>query len=424
MLDGPELLNRVRELPGGRELLDLAAGRNDVALVGGAVRDLLLGRTPRELDVVVGSEPSSFTRAAPLFARDLASRLNALSGANEHEHFGTALVEWNGGRIDVAARRTESYPFPGALPEVRAGTLDEDLLRRDFTVNAIAVMLDGQRPGEARHAAPGALEDLRSGRLRILHDASFLDDPTRLLRLARYAARLGFEIEPHTAALAAAAVGASALDTVSGARLGAELRLALAESDAVGALAAMDELGLLTALHPRLRFDRATIERSLGLLPDDGRRDLLIMAALTLPLALRAGDDPRAEIVALLDRLEFPAPDRDRIAAAAVTVPRLVDELSAAERPSQLRIAVAGVPPEGVALAGGVSESATEPARRWLTELRDVRLAITGDDLLAAGVPEGPEIGRRLDVALRMRLDGELGKGREAELAAALEARV
>ena len=438
MLDGPELLNRVRELPGGRELLELAAGRNDVELVGGAVRDLLLDRTPRELDVVVGDEGSSFGDAASLFAGELAARLNTLAGTSEHEHFGTALVEWDGGRIDVATRRAEYYSAPGALPEVHAGTLDEDLLRRDFTVNAIAVTLDGERPGEV-HAAPGALEDLRAGRLRVLHDASFIDDPTRLLRLARYAERLELEIEPHTAELASRAVAAQALDTVSGARIGAELRLALDEPGAISSLAAMDDLGLLTALHPRLRLNRGASERALALLPGDGRADLLTMAALTLPLALTATpvgggpdqrsrdlrsatDGPHTEIVALLDRLEFSASDRDRIAAAATAVPRLVDELPAAERPSQLRAAVAGVPPEGVALAGGVSESATEPARRWLTELRDVRLAITGDDLLTAGVPEGPEIGRRLDVALRMRLDGELGEGREAELAAALEA--
>jgi tRNA nucleotidyltransferase (CCA-adding enzyme) len=415
------VLERVRELPGGRELLDLARGRTDVELVGGAVRDLMLGRDPRELDVVVGCEESSPSPAL-LFARDLASRLGAVARMSEHERFGTALVEWDGARVDVASARRERYVAPGALPEVEPATLEEDLPRRDFTVNAIAVTLDITRPGEVR-TPPGALEDLRAGRLRVLHDASFLDDPTRLLRLARYAARLDFEIESHTAALAAQAVAARALDTVSGARIGAELRLALGESKgATGALAAMDELGLLTALHPRLRFDRGAIERSLALLPADGRPDLLRMAALTLPLGLRA-EDARAEIVAFLDRLEFAAPDRDRIATAAAAVPRLTQALSAAMRPSQLRAAVDGVPPEGIALAGSVSQPAAEPARRWLTELRGVGLLITGEDLLAAGIPEGPEIGFRLDAALRLRLDDELPGGREAELAAALAAR-
>jgi tRNA nucleotidyltransferase (CCA-adding enzyme) len=135
-------------------------------------------------------------------------------------------------------------------------------------------------------------------------------------------------------------------------------------------------------------------------------------------LALRAGDDPRAEIGALLDRWDFPAGDRDRVAAATVAVPRLIEELPAAERPSRLRTVAAGVPLEGVALAGALG--AQESARRWLEELRHVRLRITGDDLLAAGVPEGAEIGRRLEQTLRMCLDGELPDEREAQLAAAL----
>lgn len=416
--DANLLRERVRDLPGGRELLELARGRADVALVGGAVRDLMLDRIPRELDVVVGGATSSPSPAL-LFADELAARLRGVTETSEHERFGTALVAWDGARVDVASARRERYAAPGALPEVEPATLEDDLLRRDFTVNAIAVTLDTTRPGEVR-APPGALEDLRAGRLRVLHDASFRDDPTRLMRLARYDARLHFEIEPHTAELAARAVASGALDTVSGARIGNELRLALSEPSATGALAAMDELGLLTALHPRLRCDRIPIERSLALLPADGRPDLLIMAALALPLALRA-DDARAEIVTLLDRLELIAPDRDRIAAAAIAATRLTSELPAAERPSQLRMAVAGVPPEGVALAGGISESAAGPARRWLTELRGVRLLITGDDLLAAGVPEGPDIGRRLDAVLDMRLDGELADGRDAELRAALE---
>jgi tRNA nucleotidyltransferase (CCA-adding enzyme) len=416
--DATVVRERLRELPGGRELLDLARGRSDVVLVGGAVRDLMLGRTPRELDVVVEGEPTA--GPALLLARGLAARLEGPAEIDEHERFGTALIAWDGARVDVAGARQERYAAPGALPEVQPATLAQDLLRRDFTVNAIAVTLDSTRPGEV-HAPPGALEDLRAGRLRVLHDASFLDDPTRLLRLARYAARLGFDIEPHTAALASQALAAGALETISGARIGAELRLALCEADALGALATMDELGLLTALHPRLRFDRGVIERSLALLPDDGRPDLLTVAALTLPLALRA-DEARAEIVALLDRLEFIAPDRDRIAAAATAVPRLTDALPVAVRPSRLRASMDGVPPEGVALAGGVSESATGPARRWLTELRGLRLLITGEDLLAAGVPEGPEIGRRLDAALDRKLDGELTEGRQAELQAAMEA--
>ncbi len=407
--DGQAVLARVRELPGGPELLDLASGRDGVALVGGAVRDLLLERAPRELDVVVVGDAVAFARS--------------LGGTPvEHPRFGTAVVEVDGAKVDVAGARRERYPEPGALPEVQgAETLAEDLARRDFTVNAIAVALGGQSSGQMSWA-PRAPEDLDGRWLRVLHDASFEDDPTRLLRMARYAARLGFQVEAHTAELAVRALAGGAFQTVSGARLGAELRLALAEADVAGTLAAMDDLGLLAALHPRVRFDRALAERALGLLPDGGRPDLLALATMVLPLALRADGDSGAEIAGLLDRLEFTATDRDRVCAAATAVPRLIEELPAASaKPSRLRAAVADVPPEGIALAGAVHEPAADAARRWLTELCRVQLTITGADLLAAGVPEGPEIGRRLDRALSRRLDGELQDGRAAELAAALE---
>jgi tRNA nucleotidyltransferase (CCA-adding enzyme) len=412
------VLERLHHLPGGKALLELAAGREDVELVGGAVRDLLLGHTPRELDVVVADDALGF-------AGELARRVGSLAGENPderfestfHERFRTALVWWDGGRIDIASRRAESYSAPGALPDVRPGSLEEDLLRRDFTVNALAVALGGQRRGELREA-PHGLEDLHHGQLRVLHDASFIDDPTRLLRMARYAARLGFEVERSSATLAREAIAAGALGTVSGARIGAELRLALGEPGAVAALAAMSELGVLGALHPRLRFEGPVASKALALLPEDGRPDLALLAVLVLPLALRS-EDQHEEIVALLDRWDFPAGDRDRVVVAATAVPRLIEELGEAECPSALRAGVFGVPLEGVALAGALG--CEEPARRWLQETRHVRLEITGEDLLAAGISEGPEVGRRLEKVLKMRLDDELTGGREAELRAALE---
>lgn len=394
------LLDQISEQPGGEALL--AAAYEGVHLVGGAVRDLLRAERPRELDVIVEGE------IEPL--------LRALGGEVVlYDRFGTASVSRGDARIDVARARRERYSHPGALPVVEPASVAEDLLRRDFTVNAIAVALTD---AEMR-AAPHAEADIARGVLRVLHDESFIDDPTRLLRLARYRARLGFEVEAHTARLAARAVSSRALDTVSGARIGAELRLALAEDDAVASLAALSELGVLGGLHPRLRFEEALARATLELLPADGRPDLALLASLVLPLALRASDDPRTEIVALFDRLNFPAGDRDRVVAATVALPRLIDELPAAERPSVLRAAAMGVPPEGVALAGALG--AQEPARRWLEQTRGVKLAITGEDLLAAGVPEGPEIGHRLEATLRRKLDGELADGREAELRAALE---
>jgi tRNA nucleotidyltransferase (CCA-adding enzyme) len=417
--DGRQVLESLGDRAGGPELLALAQARDDVALVGGATRDLLLGGAPRELDIVVAA-------GAGAFAGELAARLGESSaGVTLHERFGTAVVEWPAGRIDVAERRAESYPVPGALPEVRPGTVEEDLRRRDFTVNAIAVAVGGPRPGELC-AAEHALEDLAAARLRVMHERSFIEDPTRLLRLARYRARLAFQPEPHTAELAAEAIGDGALATVSGARIGAELRLALAEPDPVAALAALDELGVLAAIDSRLRFDDELARRALSMLPEDGRANLLLLAVTLLALATSGGADAEAAIAGLLDRLEFTAPERVRALRSALLAPALVSQLRGATRPSEVREAAVSSPLEGVALAGalgeGKSDAATAAADQWLRGSRHVRLTITGEDLLAAGVPAGPEIGRRLAIALRRKLDGELADGREAELRAALEA--
>jgi tRNA nucleotidyltransferase (CCA-adding enzyme) len=377
-----EALDALRALPCGARLLRAFAPGDGVHLVGGAVRDLLLGRVPRELDLVVEGDVDAAAARLP-------GELRA------HDRFGTAIVQAGSCRFDLARARTETYAAPGTLPDVRPAGLAEDLSRRDVTVNAIALGLGGTLV-----SAPGALDDLAAGVLRVLHDASFTDDPTRLWRVARYAARLGFAVEPHTRALAAAADPS----TVSGDRLGAELRLALAEPDPPGALRAALEL------NPRLLPDGFAVRddaiaAALALLPPDGRRDLVVLAACTAGMNVR-------ELLAWLDAMSFPATDRDLVAAgsrAAMAAP-----LHAARTNAEIARAARGAPVEVVALAGG------DNARRWIDELRHVRLDITGDDLLAAGVPEGPELGERLRRALERKLDGELD-GRAAELDAALE---
>jgi tRNA nucleotidyltransferase (CCA-adding enzyme) len=415
---GARVLERVRRLPGGPELLELARGRDDVELVGGATRDLLLGQAPRELDVVVGEGAARF---AGELSRALGVGEGTAADTSSSERFGTAAVVWGGGRVDVATRRAETYPAAGALPDVREGTVQEDLVRRDFTVNAIAVGLGGAGVGRLR-AAPRALEDLAAGRLRVMHERSFLDDPTRLLRLARYLARLGFQPERHTAALAAAATAGGALATVSRARIGAELRLALGEREPLGALRALASLGILAAISPRLGFDEPLARRALAELPADGLPEVLLLGCLLLPMAGEAG---AAGALELLGGLEFTAGDRDR-AIAAASARDLADRLAAAERPSQIRAVAAHAPPEALALAaaldGPARARAAAAARSWLGGLRGVELHIGGDDLLAAGVPSGPEIGQRLAATLDAVLDGRVGETAEAQLRAALEA--
>jgi tRNA nucleotidyltransferase (CCA-adding enzyme) len=395
-MSGEQLLAGLASLPGGGELIELSRGApGEAALVGGAVRDLLLEREPRELDVVID--------AAEEFASELARRLSG--ELTRHERFGTASVSWPGGRVDVATRRAEIYARPGALPEVRPGTREEDLERRDFTVNALELLLpEGRLIGVA-----SALEDLAEERLRVLHARSFIDDPTRLLRLARYQARLRFQVEPQTLDLARQAVADGALETVSGARIGAELRLALAERNPARCMRALDELGALAALGFASPFPRELAREALALLPEDGSVAELTMALLR----------PTVE---LLDAFEFGAGERDRILVSTRLADQLADRLTGASRPSELHDALAGVPIEAVALAGATARAqGREAAERWIEELRHVCLSITGEDLLAAGLAQGPEIGRRLEQTLARKLDGELAAGKDAELASALE---
>ena len=408
------VLGRLPEVPAGPELVSLAGRRGDLALVGGAVRDLLLGRTPRELDVVLDGD-------AGAFATELASLLGDAgdlpASRSVHERFGTAVVEWEGGRVDIARRRAETYRAPGALPDVSPGTAEEDLARRDFTVNAIAVALGGPRRGELSEV-PHALSDLAAGLLRVLHERSFLDDPTRLLRLGRYGARLSFAVEERTAALAAQALQAGALDRVSGARVGAELRLALGEADPVASLARLDELGVLAGVDRALRFDAPLARRALALLPLDGRPAVLLLAVLLAGAAATPCSPPAGEMAALLDRLEFPAGERDAAVRAAVGARTALARIPEGASPSEVCEALGAETLEAVLLAvagaSGASDGAATAARRWLEAYRHVRLSISGEDLLAAGVPAGPEIGERLTAALKLRLDGRLSEGREA----------
>ena len=398
------LLTRIRALPGAVSLLDaLDPGGPPVHLVGGAVRDLLLERTPPELDLVVEGD------VAPVAAR-LGSEIRS------HDRFGTATVTVDGRTLDLARARRESYARPGALPDVEPAELAEDLKRRDFTVNTGAIALTGAEPGTFV-SDPRLPTDLGARVLRVLHDASFIDDPTRLLRLARYAGRLDFTVEPRTRELVDGAVRGGAVSTVSGARIGTELRLLAGEPDPLAPLAALHELGLDTPLG--LDGGPATIERArdaLALLPPGERPDRLVLAAA---LQRQAGTDAPGALRAGLDHWGFEAADREAILATASRSTQLARALEVAGSPSEIAAAAHHAPAELVALAGALGPR--QAAQQWLDQLRHVGLEITGEDLLAAGVPQGEAIGRGLRAALREKLDARV-TGRDEELAAAVRA--
>jgi tRNA nucleotidyltransferase (CCA-adding enzyme) len=342
------------------------ATEDPVYLVGGAVRDLLLGRGRADIDLAVEGDPAAL--AAALGAATL----------SEHGRFATAKVELGGHEIDIAGARTESYPHPGALPVVApAAGIEADLSRRDFSVNAMAIPL----AGEPRLIDPhGGLADLERGLLRVLHPDSFRDDPTRAIRAARYAARFGFNLEPETEAL----LRETDLGSVSSDRRRAELlRLA----------------------------GEATAPRGFQLLAEWGLVELR-----------EGGVELAGAVTALVGRERWrgEVPSVDAVFAAALgPVGREVGLAKGGPRR----------PSEAVELARGCTATELVLARalgaEWLDEYidrwRQVRLEIDGDDLIAAGVPRGPALGRGLATALRLKLDGEID-GREAELAAALDA--
>ena len=339
-----------------------------VYVVGGAVRDLLLGLGRADLDVVVEGDAAA-----------LAARLGA--GPVEHERFATAKVEFDGHEVDIASARSESYPHPGSLPLVSpAAAIDADLGRRDFTVNAMALPLQG----EPRLIDPhGGRDDLEAGLLRVLHRESFVDDPTRAIRAARYAARLAFALEPRTEAL----LRATDLDTVSADRRRAELLRLAGETTAPRGFALLREWGLL-----------ATREHE-----DDLVARVADLAA-TAPWAGR-----------------LMPPDRARALLAAALGPAGKERELAAERPER--------PSQAVGLARGHDPVELVLARalgaEWLDDYMEkwsaVTLEIDGADLIAAGVPQGAALGRGLAAALRAKLDGEIA-GRDQELATALAA--
>ena len=394
------LLERFGRLPAGRLLLERLLGAPiAVYLVGGAVRDLILETEPRELDLVIESELEPFIEQLGASAR-------------LHDRFGTATLELDGHSYDVARARGETYPRPGALPTVVAAELDQDLGRRDFTVNAIALGVSGPPRGELIALYP-ALTDLRDGLIRVLHDRSFKDDPTRLFRLALYSSRLRFTIEPHTFELALAAVRDGALETVTGSRIGAELRRLAGEPDPVSALSALGPLGIDAALAPGFGLrDPEPACRALQLLPPDGNPATVVLAAAAI-------DIDRDELGRLLDDWAFERAQRDAIIGAATGARALAAALQSARAPSQVAAAVGGAGVEAVALAGGFG--AADAARTWLAELRYVQLDIDGRDLIGAGVETGPAVGEGLRAALAAKLDGHADT-RAAQLAHALRA--
>ena len=372
-------------------------------LVGGPVRDLLLDRPSLDLDLVVEGD-------APVLVRSLARELGGRTIT--HRRFGTATVHARSIRIDLATARTEVYPRPGALPQVRPGSVGDDLRRRDFTINSMALSLAPAAFGELLDPLGGRL-DLDAGLVRVIHDQSFIDDATRVLRAVRYEQRFGFNLEAGTESLLRRDVGL--LQTISGDRVRHELLRILEEIQPEKVMGRAHELGILRAIHPALQW-----EAGLSRLFAQARREGV--ASAPLYLALLASTLGEAEVEGVTERLRLPGaqagPFRDGCRLASV-LPSLE---AAGLRPSQLYQALEGYALEAVRACRIAAASATvrERLALFLDRLREVRPSLDGRNLMELGVPEGPLIGQALEELRRARLDGEVGT-REEEVALIME---
>jgi tRNA nucleotidyltransferase (CCA-adding enzyme) len=336
-----------------------------------------------------------------------------------HEKFHTAVVLARDLRVDVASARTEHYEYPAALPTVEHSSIRQDLHRRDFTINAMAVSLLPAEFG-LLFDPYGGEGDLRRGIVRVLHNLSFIEDPTRIFRAIRYQNRYGFDMDGLTRQLARSCVEMGLVGDLSGARVRDELLAVLGEEEVTGALVSLDQLGLAGAVHPALDCGPASV-RLVERLDRARRRHAPELPAWRGRLAAIARGIPGGELDEWLERLRVRRRDARVVASAAVVPPRLAGALAETVSPARIAELLAPHPAEVALMVVALEGPAAEAAELYLTQLRDLRLDIDGDTLREQlGMPESPQVGTLLAELLRRRRNGELG-GREEQLEAARE---
>jgi tRNA nucleotidyltransferase (CCA-adding enzyme) len=380
-----------------------------VYLVGGTVRDILLGEPNFDVDIAVEGDAIGLARSV---ADALDGRVRA------HSKFGTAVVVYGDDqRIDVVTARTEFYDAPAALPSVEHATIREDLFRRDFTINAMAVSLKGEDFGRLVDPFHGR-RDLEAKTIRVLHNLSFIDDPTRIFRAIRYESRYGFSMDEHSQRLARGTIEMGLVGDLSSARLRDELIALLEEGDAGASVLRLAELGGGGAIHPHLAADEEAVEL-LERLRELNERYRTGIPAWRLAFETLARRMPPNEIYDWLQRLKVQRRDAERIAWAVTVGPRLVERLRG-DTPEPAEIVALAEPYAPDAPLFALALADPDPLHEYFERLRDVRLEVSGADLAKLGVGESPQVGEILAELRRRKLNGQLD-GRESELAAARE---
>lgn len=408
--------------PGVVQMLrDLGQAGEDLALavyaVGGFVRDLLLGIENCDIDVTVEGDGILF---ATTFAAKFGCRVKS------HVKFGTAVIVFpDGAKIDVASTRLEYYASPGALPTVERSSLKMDLYRRDFTINTLAIRLNSPDFGVLIDYF-GAQRDLQERILRVLHNLSFVEDPTRVFRAIRFEQRLDFHIAKHTENLIKNAVKMNFLDKLGGKRLLAELVHILTENDPLRAVDRLASLGLLRFIHPDLQLTkqvRRNMEESVRivswfeLLFLDRRYEKWAVYFLTLTGMLSID-----EFMATCNRLAVNEHYREKLfesrrqaGAILEIMQRKVARGSTVQR-SDIYFWLKALPVELhlSMMASTTSADVKKFISLYITQLQNVRSILNGKDLQRLGVPAGPRIRELLDILLTARLNNEV-QSREDE---------
>ena len=399
-----------------RELGILADERGvSLYLVGGVVRDLLLRRENWDLDLTLEGDGIAF-------ARLVADRYRA--GLAVFERFATArLVLPNRLKIDIASTRRESYVKPAALPDVVSASLQEDLYRRDFTINAMAIQLNPATFGEL-HDPYGGQRDLKAKTIRVLHEASFLDDPTRIFRAIRFTQRFGFSLEPATRGLLEEAAATNLIQQLSGPRLCNEILLLLGERDPRKPIECLAFLRLLRFLHPRLRYTNKD-ERIIAVLPralawwKKQCPDHVVERPLVYLMALLSKAGP-AVLRSVTQRLQLSSLQSKAVEWAGRKTDRLVLALERPKdmRPAQVYRLLAGLPDDALVLlvakglamrkGGGGVHRLTRRLSRFLKHDRLATTILRGEDLKRLGLEPGPQFKMILDRLLDARLNGRV----------------
>jgi tRNA nucleotidyltransferase (CCA-adding enzyme) len=387
----------------------LSEAYEGVYLVGGTVRDILLGERSFDVDIAVEGDAIALAQA---LADALGGRVRA------HEKFGTAVVVYGeGDRVDVVTARTEFYDAPAALPSVEHASIREDLFRRDFTINAMAVSLKGDDYGRLVDPFGGRV-DLEEKRIRVLHNLSFIDDPTRIFRAIRYENRYGFRMDEHTLGLARGCIEMGLVGDLSSARLRDELVALLEEGDVEHSILRLAELGADRAIHRHLAADEEAVTL-LARLRALAQQYEVEVPAWRLGLIALARKLPPDEVYGWLQRLKMRRRDTEQIAAAVTVGPRIVERLRDQDvEPAEIAALADRYAPDAPLFALALAD--LEPLHAYFRGLRDVRLEVSGTDLADLGLAESPRVGEILAELRRRKLNGELD-GRESELEAARE---